>query len=523
MVELLKKNIRMNRQKSSAVSQVALEEDVNVPDSKPDVRSIIQEDGTISVEDTRIEENRVVLTGYLKVGVLYIADGEELQIHKLESRLPFEEKLNLEGARDGDNVRVRWDVEDLKVSLINSRKVSMQALVTFHASIEELYDVQAGVELHGIEGLSVQTQELKPLSLAVQKKDILRVKDEIVLSSNKPNIGELLWDSIQLRGTDVRVMDGQLDIKGELFVFILYAGDDENATKQWIETTIPFHETIACAGCSPSMVSDVELSLAETSLEVRPDYDGEERLVQVEAVLELDIKLYEEETVEVLADVYTPLKELVPITSTQAYESLVVKNFSKCRVGDRIRMEAKQPRMLQVCHSRGEVKVDEASITENGIQAEGAVYVSVLYITAEDQQPFAMMHGAIPFTHTISVPKINQDCRYRLQTELEQLSTTMIDSEEMEVKAGINLNVLVVQVHEQNCILDVEERELDLKKLQELPGIVGYVVQPQDSLWSIAKSHYTTPEQIMELNDLSSKELQPGTSLLLMKSMDKMH
>ena len=179
--------------------------------------------------------------------------------------------------------------------------------------------------------------------------------------------------------------------------------------------------------------------------------------------------------------------------------------------------------MLQVCHSRGEVKVDEASITENGIQAEGAVYVSVLYITAEDQQPFAMMHGAIPFTHTISVPKINQDCRYRLQTELEQLSITMIDSEEMEVKAGINLNVLVVQVHEQNCILDVEERELDLKKLQELPGIVGYVVQPQDSLWSIAKSHYTTPEQIMELNDLSSRELQPGTSLLLMKSMDKMH
>lgn len=523
MVELLKKNIRMNRQKSSAVSQVALEEDVNVPDSKPDVRSMIQEDGAIHVEDTRIEEDRVVLTGYLSVRVLYIADGEELQIHKLESRLPFEEKLNLEGARDGDNVRVKWDVEDLKVSLINSRKVSMQALVTFHASIEELYDVQAGVELHGIEGLSVLTEELKPLSLAVQKKDIVRVKDEIALSSNKPNIGEVLWDSIQLRGTDVRVLDGQLDIKGELFVFILYAGDDENATKQWIETTVPFQETIACAGCTPSMVSDVELALAGTTLEVRPDYDGEERLIQVEAVLELDIKLYEEETVEVLSDVYTPLKELVPVTSRQVYESLVVKNFSKCRTGDRIRMEAKQPRMLQVCHSRGEVKVDETSVTENGIQVEGAVYVSVLYITAEDQQPFAMMHGVIPFTHTISVPQINQDCRYRLQTELEQLSTTMIDSEEMEVKAGINLNVLVVQVHEQDCILDVEERELDLKKLQELPGMVGYVVQPEDSLWSIAKCHYTTPEQIMELNGLSGRDLKPGTSLLLMKSMDKMH
>lgn len=29
----------------------------------------------------------------------------------------------------------------------------------------------------------------------------------------------------------------------------------------------------------------------------------------------------------------------------------------------------------------------------------------------------------------------------------------------------------------QNCILDIEEKELDLKKLQERPGIVCYVVQ----------------------------------------------
>lgn len=520
-MELLKKNIRMNRQKSNAVSQITLEEDVNVPDSKPDVRSIIQDAGTIRVEDTRIQENQVILSGYLEVRTLYIADGEERQIHKLESRLPFEEKLNLEGARDGDNVRVKWDVEDLNIHLINSRKLSMQALVTFMASIEELYDTQAGVEVAGIPELSVQTEELKPLSLAVQKKDILRVKDEITLASNKPNIGELLWDSVQLRGTDIRVMDGQLDIRGELFVFILYAGDDENSTKQWVETTIPFQETIACAGCVPAMIPDVELALSSTSLEVRPDFDGEERLIQVEAVLDVDIKLYEEEEVEVLSDVYTPVEELIPVTSQEVYESLIVKNFSKCRAGDRIRMEAKQPRMLQICHSRGEVKIDDTSIVENGILVEGAVYVSVLYITAEDQQPFALMRGMVPFSHTITVPDINENCRYSLRTELEQLSTTMIDSEEMEVKAGINLNVLVVQVHQQNCIIDVEEKELDMEKLEELPGIVGYVVQPGDTLWSIAKTYYTTPERIQELNEISDSEVMPGKSLLIIKSIAK--
>lgn len=521
-MELLKKNIHMNRQKSRAVSQVTLEEDVNVPDSKPDVGSMIQDDGTIKVEETKILENQIIVSGYLEARLLYIAEGEEKQIHRLAAKLPFEEKLNLEGVAPGDNIRLRWDVEDLNVHLINSRKLSIKALVTFQASIEELYDTQAAVELQGIPELSVQTKELNPLSMAVQKKDILRIKDEVTLASNKPNIGELLWDSIQLRGTDVRILDGQLDIRGELFVFILYAGDDENSTKQWVETTIPFQKSIDCSGCAPSMISDVEITLAETNLEVRPDYDGEERVIQVEAVLDLDIKLYEEEQVEILEDVYTPAEELVPVTSQEVYESLVMKNFSKCRTGDRIKMDSKQPRMLQVCHGRGEVKVDDTSIMENGIQVEGAVYLSVLYITADDALPFALLHGVVPFQHMIEVPGINEDCRYSLRTELEQLSTTMIDSEEMEVKVSINLGALVVQVHEETCITGMKEEPLDLKKLQELPGIVGYIVQPGDTLWSIAKTYYTTPDRIRELNEIETQEVEPGNCLLIMKCIEKM-
>ena len=63
----------------------------------------------------------------------------------------------------------------------------------------------------------------------------------------------------------------------------------------------------------------------------------------------------------------------------------------------------------------------------------------------------------------------------------------------------------------------MEEHELDLKKIQELPGIVGYIVQPEDSLWNIAKAYYTTPKRIMELNGLDGEELKPGRQLLIVK------
>lgn len=522
-MELLKKNIRMNRQKSKAVNQITLDEDNNVPDSKPDIESIIQESGTIKIESTKVMEDHVLLSGGLEINILYVSDNGEKQLHRMNTRLPFEEKLNLDGVNEGDNIGLKWTVEDLNIHMINSRKISIQALVVFMASIEEIYDTHAGIEVHGVDELSTITKTLEPLSIAVQKKDIIRVKDEIALASNKPNISELLWDDIQLRGTDVRVLDGELDIKGELFAFALYAGDDENNTKQWVEMTFPFHETVVCGSSSSHMIPDVEISLSSCTLEVRPDYDGEERLIQAEAVLDLDIKLYEEDKVEILADVYSPLTQLKPVMKPETYESLVVKNFSKCRAGELLEMEEKQPKMLQICHSKGEIKIDDTSIVRNGIQVEGSVFVTILYITSDDTMPFAVLNGMVPFQHTIEVDGINENCRYSLKTELEQLSTTMMDSEKIEAKVSMNLNALVVQVHQQNCISDITEEELDMKKIQELPGIVGYIVQPGDSLWSIAKCYCTTPRHIKELNGLESDEIRSGSRLLIMKETPKIH
>lgn len=46
-MELLKKNIHMDRTGAEAVSQITLEEDVNIPDQKPDAEKIVFRKGTV--------------------------------------------------------------------------------------------------------------------------------------------------------------------------------------------------------------------------------------------------------------------------------------------------------------------------------------------------------------------------------------------------------------------------------------------------------------------------------------------
>lgn len=518
-MKLMTKQMRMMKVKCEATSQVTFDEDINVPDVKPDVGRMIQKKGEVQLDQVQIAEGHAFIRGNLSVFLLYVGDSEERRIHSLVGHLPIEETLNLNGLENGDKVRLKWDIEDLSLKLINSRKLNIKALITFIATVDEAKAIQLPIGLEE-EEISQKRQNINLMGLAVHKKDTMRVKEEIALASNKPNIYEMLWDTIEVRGLDIRAVDDKIMVKGELFIFVLYSGNDDNNSLQWLEHSVPFAQDVECMGCTMDMIPNIEVNVTQGELKVNLDTDGEERLIGIDVVLEMDMKIYEEEEISLLLDVYTPLKECVPVREKQTMESLLVKNFSKCKVNDRVKVEEDQGKILQICHSDGNVKVDETQIVENGIQVEGVVQIRILYIVGDDDMPFYSMSTMIPFTHIIEAPRISQDCRYHLRTDLEQLSTTMIDSNEIEVKIVMNLNALVVRQKDQEIIQDIEEEELDKEKLQNMPGIIGYLVQPEDTLWDIAKTFYTTIDTIMELNELESDQVKPYDTLILMKKVD---
>ena len=519
-MELIRNHLHQLNRKSEAVSQITFDEDYNVPDASPDVGRMIQKKGEVTVSGIQVNEGRAQIAGALGFSLLYVSDGEEGKVCSLEGRLPIDEGMNLDGLSGGDKICLKWEIEDLSIHLINSRKLNIKAVVTFQASVEELADIDLPTGLQDEEGISVRKKNIRALELGVHKKDTFRIRKEVTLASNKPNIHGILWKDLEIRGMDLRSGEDQVTVKGELFLFVLYSGTDEDHPLQWLEQAVPFTGSVECSGSTSDMVPIIETTMIQNAMEIAPDADGEERVLQLDVVLELDLKLYQETSCELLQDVYTPGKQTVPVSEMKTLESLLVKNFSKCRVSDRLQVEGVQNKVLQICHGEGGIKVDEIRIVENGIRVDGVVELRILYIITDDEMPFYSVESAVPFTHVVEAPGISPECRYYLRTDLEQLSTTMIDSNEIEVKAVINLNAVVLSGREEKIISEIREEELDLEKLQGMPGIVCYLVQPGDTLWDIAKRFYTTMSDIRELNGLKGEEVQPGDSLLLVKKVE---
>lgn len=518
-MDLLMKNIHMCRQAKHARTQITLDEDFNVPDIRPDVEMIIQSKERVVLENTRTENGRVFVDGFMEVGILYMDDTPERQIHRLDTKMTFAESFSMDGIESGENVRIRYETEDLNVSLINSRKLAIRGLLSFFATVDEIYDMSAAVETQSTIQTCERRKKLELMQLEVQNKDIVRLKEEVPIASNKPNIGEILWENVQLRSYRLKLLDGKLGIQGKLFVFVLYRAEDEGGTIQWMEYTIPFEGEVMCSACSTELVPDIEVTLAQVELQAKEDTDGEIRLLHLEGVLELELRLYGTEEVEILEDVFSPEKELETVTSEEIYESLVMRNESKCKASGKIRIQAAKPRILQICNCNGSIKIDKTEITQDGIRIEGAIPVSILYISSDDSMPFAIMEGIVPFSHLAEIPGLDQQCRFTLNTNLEQLSAAMADSEEIEVKAVVGLNLFAVRARKQTCIHEIHEQDYDMKKLEAIPGITGYIVQEEDSLWNIAKEYCLLPEQIMEMNGLESQKLKKGECLILMKSL----
>lgn len=110
---------------------------------------------------------------------------------------------------------------------------------------------------------------------------------------------------MDIRGLDLKPEENIVKARGELTVFVLYESEDTETPVQWLEYSLPFSGEVECPDCTEELIPDIEVSVMHQSLEVKPDADGEERILVSDVVLELDMKFFREEEYSLVTDVYT--------------------------------------------------------------------------------------------------------------------------------------------------------------------------------------------------------------------------
>ncbi|MDD6035344.1 MAG: DUF3794 domain-containing protein [Lachnospiraceae bacterium] len=517
-MEINLQSIHMNRVKCRNALRLTVDDDVNVPDNKPDVRAVIWKTGDVRLNEKKLAGGRLYLKGSLVYHVLYLSEEGMSPVQSVRGVLDFDESLELPEACSGDNITVRTEVEELEIGMIHSRKLAIRALLGIMVHAEELHDVRAAVALPEAPSVHTKTKVIPVTSIVADKKDTARLREELFLPSGKDSIAELLYWELVPRNMEARAKEDVLEAKGELSLFLLWRGNREEGMLESYETIIPFKTGFEISGCREGLIEDVVFHFTNENVSVKEDEDGEERLLEAEAVLEAEMKLYQEGELELLSDLYATDCSLVPVRQEEEYETILLKNDSRMRVSERLSLAEGMPGILQICRGSAEIKPDVCIREGENLKLSGMLDVNLLYISEEDDKPLQSFHKELPFAHQIEIRGLTPESTYDIRCQVAESSFGMVRSGEAEMKAELAFSVVAMENRREEMIVDTVREEFEEDRLEELPSMVGYTVKAGETLWDIAKRYYTSPEEVIRLSEHTG-EVKEGDLLLVVKAV----
>lgn len=517
-----KKAVRSGILKLEKNVQITLDEDMNVPDTRPDVEKIIESRGEVHIDEIEVLTDRMRLRGNFLVQILYLSTDKEQQISCMEHEFSIEEFMNVEGAESSDIAKVTADLEDLTISIINSRKCGVRSVIYFHIAISEMKFVECTTGIEKKENVQCLYESPSMTEIIMNKKDIQRIKASVSLPAGKPNIKEILWNSMQLRDVDIRMMENKLSIRGSLFLFILYQAEEGSESLQYYDWEIPFTNELDCADSQENLIGNIAVMLGNHQAVIKPDIDGEPRDVEIEAVLELDLKAYREFKMPLLKDMYANDRKLKLKTSPITFENLIFQNNAKTKVSQRVEAAGEIHKLLQVLNVEGNVRIEDFQLTKQGIATEGLIFCKVLYIAGDDTAPIQSKEIVIPFEYLVEIPEVAETDRCEIRGVLEQIGGYVVDSNELEIRAVAGIYVTGFSPQTMYMIDEVEEIPYSEEEISRIPSITGYIVKSGDTLWNIAKHYGTTIEKMKQYNENLIEPLETGQKLFLLKEMESL-
>lgn len=516
-MEFIRENIHMNILTAQGQSQITLEDDMNLSDARPDMEKVILEEGTVEIAEVKAMKDAALIRGTLMVKVLYITDDRACVVDKMEGSISFEEEMTMIGVDVGDNVSVESEVTDLSVGLINSRKISIRSLLTLSGKVHKLQDVEIMNRIEGEGEIECLSKEQYVSQLVVCKKDIVRHKQEIELGNNQPDILQVLWQDMHLTRFETRCEDGKVLVNGEAELHVLYEGEGEEQPIEYFEKKVAFHEVLEERSASDHMISDICLTKDCMQLEIKPDFDGRERIFMMDLSLYLDIALYEKIKMDMVTDVYGVSKDICMQTKESIFPDVIRSGDATTTIEGELKIRGSHKKLMQVLGSTSSVCVQQVTIQTNKVEISGFTTCKCLYVTSDDMSPYDVVGTKIPFSYEVDVDGIEENDCVRVQTVGTSSSVSVTGDDTVKARVNMQFSVCVIRNDKRELLSQLEVVPMDEARCHEIPQYCIYRTMLEDTLWDIGKKYCVPTSQIKELNHLQTETFEEGQNLLIVR------
>lgn len=505
-IETEKKNICVNRLVSQKKERIILEEDVIIPDIKPDILKPISSNGNVCISKQEVLEGKIRLEGNVDIYIMYLADSERDNIRGINTSISFKEIIDCQVATSKMKIDAKVVMKSIECKVLNGRKVSIK--VELEADIKLYYNDVLNIVSDTRDIKDIQTIKNKiKLNSVVGSNNTKAYAKETIKINSEDNLAEILRADFSIINKDIKISYNKILAKADINVKIIYLTEDNRIRS--VEEKIPVMGFIEMMNISEEDICEVRY-LTKNIL-IKPNSE-EEHSVYVEIELELICDAFKEEEIELIEDLYSPTRNL-------KYDSRDIVTIIDKSTRNEIyeineRISIKELEGERLTDIRVTPMINNVTVSRGKIIYDGEVKADFM-MTSNNQSTVESITKMIPYIYSVENDDITEESR--VDTSIDVIMQDFV-LEDSEVTINIRLNFEINKYNQlnMNIIEEIEEGE-DRTNMNPYSMTI-YFVKPGDTLWKIAKRHRSTIDDIVRLNKIEkNSEIDVGMQLFIPK------
>ncbi len=513
-MEVKKECINFMEQCVKLSTNVCVEGDVIVPDTKPDIREILLADANAITQSCEYRNGKLFVSGTVFFKILYRPDAERDQgeMKSLSTSFGFSDSVDIPS---GEELlfHVNAATEHIGFTLVNSRKLSAKVIVSLgicgecsktFAPVTDISDQEIPCRK--------KTYEMEmPMGEA---RSCFKVTDFLTIPADMPDIEEILKMDVWASDATCKKMSGKGMLSGTLHVKTLYIGANEDCTTQVVSHEIPFTEIMEAEGLDEDCAVCMTFSVQDALYSVRGDMNGDTKIINAEILVCAELGYSKTMQQTMVDDCYGICGEVNCTYENFCVDRPVAKEQTTFLQTQVVPME-KKATLQEVVHVTCKPIMREACVEADGVHVRGTLVSFLLYREEGDDQPIksAVTETDFDWKKQVDTKGNLVDCKLWL----EDVQATRNNSEEAEVTVALGLNLTVCDRQNvavvTNCALSPDE-----SNGEKHPRLILYFAEEGDTLWGIAKRYGTTMEKIKDANNLQTDRFVGGERLLIPKA-----
>ena len=529
---------------------ITLEEDVLVPDTRPDLQEILLITGKVRLANRDIDsmvknEDSVSLTGDVDLQTLYIPEkgGVHGPVISVSSRLSFREQWHM-SLEQGASMLLEATVENIDWMVINERKYRVKVMLGIRAIQYQDCRIQLFDGLTE-EALETLRETVEITSLGLRKKDVLSVREDLEKKDGDAPPENILMQHISIVENYKQAAGEKVVINGFICVSLLYrsAGteplsesggmyreevmnrEEKGSSMQLchLQDRVEFTQFIPLS--QPGQWSGSSVCFDDSDLKVKlVQNEAGEDVFRLEGDLTTWVNLYRNVEKEIIVDGYHKEKNFVCDFEEASCRTLVGTAAGESTVREIISLESPHGDVEEVLYVTGEILCSESRAESGKIVTEGILSGKMICRTAAGSDPAAGEEGTdvcfavsreLPFRCVTAMPQLTGNEMVSARIYLKDLWAEKISSRQLELNAAVMV-----------CSEAMRQTPLPVLKnpaFEEIRGdwkskpMAVYIARPEDTLWSIAKHFQSTVDTICQINQMEEGTLRPGQKLLILR------